>query len=121
MDITWTPAFQFERSPNMKLHLKSMIARLVIIIRHPRENDNITVVFFPGIQLATCKKGKFVFASKNQAPNLSLQLQQLCEKYIKFIEIYPHAGMVTQSSNEIPEADGPVITLLSSHISGQSD
>ena len=64
---------------------------------------------------------KIRFCLKNQAPNLSLQLQQLCEKYIKFIEIYPHVGMVTQSSNEIPEADWPVITLLSSHISGQSD
>ena len=52
MDITGTPAFRFERSPKMKLRMKSMVAWLVIIIVimlayicllpsvQPREDDN---------------------------------------------------------------------------------
>ena len=31
------------------------------IIRHPLENDDITLVFFPGVQLATGKKGRFLY------------------------------------------------------------
>ena len=31
------------------------------IIRHPLEDDDITLAFFPGVQLATGKKGRFLY------------------------------------------------------------
>ena len=30
-------------------------------VRHPLEDDDITVVFFPGVQLATGKKSRFLY------------------------------------------------------------
>ena len=31
------------------------------LFRHPLEDDDITVVFLPGVQLATGKKGRFLY------------------------------------------------------------
>ena len=38
-----------------------MKAVILSIVRHPLEDDDITLVFFPGGQLATGKKGRFLY------------------------------------------------------------
>ena len=41
----------------MRCHVDVLLLR---IIRHPLDDDDITLVFFPGVQLATGKKGRFL-------------------------------------------------------------
>ena len=43
----------------MRYHVDVLLLR---IIRHPFEDNDITLVFFPGDQLAAGKKGRFLYA-----------------------------------------------------------
>ena len=42
----------------VRCHVDVLLLR---IIRHPLEDDDITFIFFPGVQLATGKKGRFLY------------------------------------------------------------
>ena len=44
---------------------------IIDLIRHPLEDDDITVVFFPGVQLATGKKGRFLYVFDRDSGNRS--------------------------------------------------
>ena len=56
----------------MRYHVDVLLLR---IIRHPLalEDDDITLVFFPGVQLATGKKGRFLYVFDRAAEANLLQ------------------------------------------------
>ena len=51
----FTLKFQYSQCDVMLIFL------LLRIMRHPLEDDDITLVFFSGVQLATDKEGRFLY------------------------------------------------------------